>query len=368
MQKKVKNVLISLDIEGRGIVNNDSTEQKWVFLKEKGESSHHLFSKDNNVSYSKKNFYYDENGKLLYKIKISEGCMKKTIFNEDMITQTPNIAHHDALLYSFIASPMSLVRGYMFANKTDTLKRSGALTLTDAEQTSSNLSYLETFTKSGPKTDDSKGKDEKETSFFKKETVGEIKYTAKGDIDVMALQFVSCDPIFDRYSFNPDKYELFSNFINKRIPNYDGKLGFYKQKTSFIEIPEEGILLSNENVVFLVKDALKKILKMNIKRSSAYAKVETLRIKLVTDTLTDTFSNENGWITLKTESDIDNLNFDVEDFYEELDLEKAKALRESLIESAKAIKEKADKDREESIILKREEKEKQKLLKANKSE
>ncbi|MFW6272243.1 MAG: hypothetical protein ACOC2U_00470 [bacterium] len=330
---KTKNVLFKVEMSGHGIVNYDSNDQKYVLknthLRNVGGHS--------NVSYAKKNLYIDDDGNTTYKVKISSDALKNNMFRHDVIAQTPNIAHHDALLYSYIASPLSLVRGYLFANKSETVKRKGAITMSSAEQTCNAMSKIEVFSRSGEKQTNDGSSDKSDNSFYSKETIGDVKYQSMGNIDLMSLQFVSCDSIFDRYSFNPDKYHLYKQFLAQKLPGFDSDLGYYQLKNTSIDIPEYGVLLSEENVVTLIKDALKKIFNINIKKKDAFAKVETLKIKLVNNPTEDTFSNEDGWMEITSEEDIDNLDFDPYMFYEITDTEDAKNKRQEIKDEMKRI-------------------------------
>ena len=136
--KKVKNVLFRTKIKGNGVVNFDSSEQKFMF---NSTDLHNMKTRHDNVSFAKKKFY-KEDDKLTYKLSISSDCLRHDIFKEDVLVQSPNVLNSKHVLYSFIASPASLLRGYLFANQTETLKRKGALTITDAEQTCNAVSYI----------------------------------------------------------------------------------------------------------------------------------------------------------------------------------------------------------------------------------
>ena len=265
------------------------------------------------------------------------------MYKKDIFAQSPNITHHDSILYSYIASPTSLVRGYMFANKEETVKRKSALSMSDAEQTCMAMSQLETFSKSGEKTLNSEDSDKSDNTFFKQETVGEIKYESIGNIDLMALQFASSSQVFDRYSFNPEKFELFKEFLQTKMPNFNSELGYYQIKNSTINIPEYGFMLSNENVLFLVKETLSRFIKLEIKRRGGYASISGLQIKLVTNPTINTFNEKDGWINIKSQKDIDDLNFETEEFYELCDLKKTEEIMEKVKEKVKLLKQK-DKD------------------------
>lgn len=349
---KIKNILFKADLIGKGIVNMDSGDQKWIFDQESG--SHLNLGKDKqfkNLSFAKKNFYRNDDGKLIYKLKISSDCLKNNMFSSDVLSQSPKITYEDAVLYSYIASPMSLIRGYLFANKKETLKRSGALTICDAEQTCNAVSTMEFFSKSGEKTSNDGESDKSDTTIYKKETVGDISYSTIGNVDLMKLQFISADQVFDRYGFNPDKFSMYKSFLSLRLKNFNSELGYYGIKDSALDIPEFGIKLSNENITELVKETLKKLISINIKRKGSFAKVSSLKIKLVFDPLKDTFSSKDNWIEIKSIEDIDNLSFEIEDFYTKVNIDEAKKLRENIENSLKeeqkkekeSIKEKKDK-------------------------
>lgn len=337
---KTKSVLVKLQLQGKGIVNMDTNEQKWMFSKNNNNGvAHRLFSGHNNVNYAKKNFYRDPEGNLTYKIKMSSECIKKAMFESEYVAQTNNITHNDVILNSFIASPMSHIRGYMFPDKVAT-KRKGALTLSDAEQTNNAVSYLEVSSKSGGKTDESKSDDTSEANFYYHENVGDISYEATGSISLPALQFVSCDQIYDRYCFNPDHYPLYRKFMEQNFEGFDSDLGYFQMKGSSIDIPEYGYKMKDEHVVGLVKETLKKLLTTEVKRKNAFSSTSGLYIKLVNDPITDTMESETGWIRIETLSDIENLTFEVEEFYVETNLEESIRLRDEIVDAMKTSKKK----------------------------
>ena len=320
---KVKNVLIKLDLVGNGIVNFDSPEQKFMF---NGSKLHNMKTGYNNVNYAKKNFYKDEEGNLSYKLKISSNCLRHEIFNKDILAHSSNIIHHPHLLNSYIASPVSILRGYTEGEKGgDNIKRKSPLSISSAEQTNNSISYLELQTRSGEKNQDP---NEVDNTLFKKESVGTIEYSTIGNIDLMYLQFISCDQVFDRYSFNPDYYEIYKGFLKTHLPMFDSELGYYQLATSVIEIPEYGIKLNNETIVELVKGALSRILQINIMRANGFAKTSKLEYKLVYDVIEDNFNSEDGWVTVNSMKDIESLNFEVQDFYVQEDTQKAIEKRE----------------------------------------
>lgn len=339
--KKIKNLLIKLNLEGVGVVNYDNIDQKKVLW-----NTHLRVDKDSkNVSFAKKVFYEEFDGektKTSYKLKISDDAILKNAFRYDYVSPNPNIGHSTSLLYAYIASPISIIKGYLFPVKdSDNLKRKGSFKLGAAIQTCNAKSTMEFFSRSGEKKMNDGSDDSSDTTIFSKETVGEIKYTANGNIDLMSLQFISADSIFDRYEINPDYFKIYKEFLSKKMPNFKSELGYYQLKNSSIEIPEYGILLSNENVNFLVKETLKRLLNINITRKGAYANTSSLMIKLVNDPIIDKIDDDNNWIEIKNEKDINNLNIDFEYFYEKVDDDKSEKDRAEFVSLVKKAKEEA---------------------------
>lgn len=236
---------------------------------------------------------------------------------------------NDDLLTGFIASPMALLRGYLFATKKSTIKHKGALTITSAEQTSNGRSKLETFTKSGEKT---------ENSLFSKETIGDITYEASGFLNVQELQFLGCDATFDRYGLNPDYFETYKTMFSNRHSSYDGELGYYQLKNSDVRIPEYGVKISNDMVVYLTKWMLERIKSYHVLKNDAYARTAKLEYRYITDGVNH---NANPWTEINSHDDINNISFVVDERYVAVDFDEAKELRDQIDEVK--LKETADK-------------------------
>lgn len=342
--KNVKTILLKVELKGNGIVNFDSGDQKYLWNKNASDNGQEKSLYDN-VSFAKKR-WYKENGKTTHKIIISSNCLRHNIFSDDVLFQSPNIMNNKNLLYSMIGSPGSLLRGYLFTQKDVTsIHRSSVLNITDAQQTNEAISSIETFARSGEKVSDENKSD---TSFFKKESIGDITYEALGSIDLMQLQFISCDEIFDRLAFNPDDFEEYKKSMVTRFPDFNPTLGFYQIKNSVIELPEYGIKLSKENTVSLTKELLTRILNTNIRTSGAYAEVVKVSYKLVFDAFENKMSNKDGWVEIDQKS-INDLDFEPQDYYVEYNSETASELRKSLIEISRLKKEKNKEDAEAKV-------------------
>lgn len=333
--KKVKNILFRVDLSGYGVVNYDGPEQKFILR----HCPTAQWSTTDNVKYAKKVFFHDENGNLDYKLKISAGALTKAIFGGEIPFQSPNVVHADNILYSYIGSPAALLRGYMFTPKSGTLNRKHAANITDAIQVCNAKSYLEMFSKSGEKTN---------TSLFSKETIGDIKYKATGNLDIMELQFLSTSSVFDRKAMDPDCFNLFKIFLSSRLKNFKSNLSEYTIKNSVCEIPEQGVLFSSENVNQMVNEYFLNLLSMRIDMKGAYVKIDKVEYKLVYDVLEDIMESEDGWQTLTK----DGLKkFDIEIFYEEVSKEKSEQytldIKAGKLKEEK-LKEVAEKNKEEN--------------------
>ncbi len=202
------------------------------------------------------------------------------------------------------------------------LKKTSSLVITDAEQISETIPNMEILVTGGEKNSN---------SLFNKETCGDIKYHAYGFVSLFELQFISMDIIKDRFFINADDVEYFKNVVNRYLPEPVTSNGFdyYRLKNSADTTPENGILFSNENIKYYVKDLFKRILQLRLKGGScAYADLSKLKIKYVYDPIVDTKNNPDGWIEIKTFEDIDNLNFESEIYYTEV--ENGKELRSEI--------------------------------------
>lgn len=342
---KVKHINLEFEMKGKGIVNYDSKGQKHIWIAKTEEVKNtKMVNIHGNCLYSKKAYFRRENGMLDYKVKISSEALRKAIFGEDAIATNSSISAHKTLLNSFIGSVMGLTRGYVFTTK-EQIKRKSPLTITPAIQTCNSESFFEICTKSGEKTlNKSKAKKDKDqstensndTSLFNRETIGDIKYSGEGFIDLVGLGFISADPIFDRCAFNADDYELLEQFLEKNIPNFKGQLGYHKLKTASVEEAEYGVSLSEENVLFLVKEILKRIASLRINRGGAYAELTHLKVELVIDPLD---KSKNIKIDINGLEDIENLDFSPDSFYKLVEgdqvLEARKKIKEALMESNK---------------------------------
>jgi len=335
--------------KGHGAVNYDSSEnQSALIAAHKWEKSvGHLVDHNNNVSLAKKVFYFDENGDFAYNLKVSTECVKKSITGGSV---NQSIMADNVELYNWIMSPMSILSGFLFANKNKniSLKKKSAVTITPFVECGNAVSHLE-FHSSGTgekrKTADANVTD---NSIHKKESIGETQYTSVGKIDVQELSFMSGDESFDRKAFDSDNINLILNVLEKNgeKPSY----GYFSKiipsfffKTNYIGIPELGIRFSDDFVKNIIREFFARLLSSSIRKGDALFEIDSLEIKLVTNIIDQRIDDEEGWVKLGSLNDVVALDFEVPDVYQLQDFEKTKYARELLSKNFQAMMQKPKK-------------------------
>jgi len=296
----IKSIEIKVEIEGQGIVNFDSVNQKWLWGRQ--EDVEKII--DNNVTFGKGRYYSvtDSNGKvktdqygkvILTKVPvISADCIRHSMYEDNMPVHLPNIMHDKTLLLKAVATPAFLERGYMFAMAGETSwRRTSAFKCSYAKAVEHSVSSLETFANSQAKT---ASEETAGTSFFKREVRGEMKYELSGAIDLSELGFISLSDIHDRMNFNPDFAAIFADHLSKKMGSEVSSPAYYNKEHNVYEIPELGIKLTEEQVKFLSLDILKRLARFNLAKTvTGWAKTKSVKIKLVTDVFDD-----SEWVTI----------------------------------------------------------------------
>jgi hypothetical protein len=308
-----KNIAFKIRFEGSGILNYDaeSKEHKDIMY------GNNFSEKNNdNSKFAKKQFFFDKDGKLEYKIKISSNSVRHNLF-KDTYAINPAVFHTEAILMDFIASSSGLLRGWVFT-KADTggFKRDTAVVITDLVQVCNAKSHMDFHSNSGYKT---------KNSIFKKETIGHTVYEAKGYIKIDSLQFLSLDNCYDRNSMDGDLFPLFEKIIKmeSRFPQFSDKPKPYKLKDGVGSLSEYGVLFSNDFQNYLVRTFFGKLSNLKMSRgANAFGEVTSLKIKEL-DSDNYKFISEDGWV----DYDADYKDFDFHSYYEETDLEEYRKFR-----------------------------------------
>ena len=290
--KNVRSIQFELTLNGEGCVNFDSAEQleflNSVGIVRYGDPSFYNGGKAlSNILFAKKNFRLTDDSKCEFHVKVSSECLRNAIFKEGMPAQSPTIMNIPHVLYSAIAHPDSLIRGYLYTDKKGTLKKKSPLYITDAEEIGPwRRSVITDFhSRSGQKdSNEGKGKeDAKDNSIYKIENVGAVTYLAKGGIDVQELGFISADPLYDRAAVNVDggaNETIYLDVLSKNLQIEKPKFKLYYLNNAYTadEWAERGILLGSEAVNTLINRTLKNILNISIIRRNAFLKTASLKL------------------------------------------------------------------------------------------
>lgn len=338
--KNAKRIDFRFTIKGTGVVNFDDSDQKYMYLHSNFNNAENTSNRrlwpgeKNNVNYAKKNFTIDADGSLNFKLKISDNCLRNAIFEKDAVAHHSGISHFDKLLYNYLGSPGTVLRGYFLTKGKgqSSINRKAPLFITYAEQTNNAVSHIEVHTKSGEK---DMRIEKKDNSIFSVETVGEIEYAGHGSINLQELQFLSADQQFGRLGFDPDKFGLFATAMKRYFPNFQSELKYFLLKTSVIELPEQGALFSNDEVIELVRNFFNRLLYLDIVRRTGRATMSTLEYRIINDPIEAMQNPNQGWKKLTSQSDIDNIKFTVEPSYVEFDKKTAQQTINSMKENRK---------------------------------
>ena len=122
------------------------------------------------------------------------------------------------------------------------------------------------------------------------------------------------------------------------MPNLDTKTGYFQIKDSVFEQPEYGVHFSDENVVFFVKQFFKDLRSFNMMKARAFAQITSVKYKLVYDSTVDLINDEDGWVEIKNEDDVDIIDFVPETYYVERDENSVEEMKEELRKSVEANK------------------------------
>lgn len=391
----MKSILLDIKFKGNGIVNFDDNSRPLQIMKNLGLTvkGDNINNKNNKIAKhhyekigTKTNSYGEVEDVYGYKIIVSSDCLRHGIFGRVPSTE---ILYNDKVMLNYLTSEVALCRGYLFLSDKYQYKKSSPLTITNAEQEDINTEInLQTHSVEGAKKDDKTGNDENsvnnseddeksKANYYMVETIGEKTYHSRGKINLSELMFISADCKFDRLAVEPDF--VFNGQYQKMLKNHYGdianaKVGYWQLKSEFAPVvnAEYGVLLNNELVEHMVKRTLHRILNMEINRATATFNVETLRIKFVNNIFTDTYDNEEGWITITSDTDIDELNgIYPDDFYCEVTedefKEHYKVVEKEKIEEKKRKEIKKAKEEENKTKAKanREKKAKEKTEKEN---
>ena len=297
--KNIKAILVRATMSGNGVVQFDSKEQKFAH----NSSEALVKTRNNNVNYGKACFrqigVHPETGRprISKTLKISADGIRHAIHVEEHPFHTPNVGISPAFRIPYLANLGTIQRGYMI---TDTEERKkSAYTVTSAIEVGGAIPVLEFFCRSGAKdknaNTDEEGRvvaktedDGKDTTLFSRETTGATRYTFTAAIDVAELGFFSLSSLADRRAVIDSGVEAFSKALSANLGSEVPAPAYFIKEGCAYQIPEKGILLTDDQVKLLILDLLQKMARVSINKSqSGFAQVDSLHIKCVVNPLLD---------------------------------------------------------------------------------
>ncbi len=329
--KTLKGISFRATFSGTGCVNFDSDEQVnelYGMKLLKGKTY-------NNVKFAKKIYRKNGDGSWNFKYKVSSEKLRHEMFKLEMPYDSQNKRGDDFTYYRAIATPALVSRGYM-STEDVTLKKKSPLGIEDAIEVGEfrDVISFDFHSRSGAKKVKEEDDEKSDTSIYKTENVGKNKYVSEGFIDMQELQFLSADPSYDRMGIDVDggvNETTYLNALNRNFPSKEKKFGYYYIKNAITEDEwaEYGILLTNDDVDFLVKYLLKKILNIHAYGAGATFNIEKLEIS---------FDYGETYREIKL-NELNDYYFDVICKYQEASADKIRANRAKMEEIAAKKKE-----------------------------
>ena len=268
----IKSVDFAIKAEGFGVVNWNGSASLYSHQAEKYVDNH-LLPKLRGIDMLRVKGFGDIDDKA--KLYISQNCVKSEIFRSFTYgLKEVSLSNVDEVLQSLVG----LVRGYVIAEGSTSLKRKSPLFLEDfVAEEGTKLNYAQ-FSQSAARN---------ETSIFSKHTVGEVKYTAFGSINIEDLQFLPLEDSLGRSCYREVITEDEGHSLAEAITSYLKTLDFdgvkspeavfannYVRINAVSKAGEAGILLNDDAISLLVEEVLSLIRDLYISRSRAYVEVK----------------------------------------------------------------------------------------------
>lgn len=373
---KIRSIQFEGTMKGKGIINFDSPSQSYTFKQYRKTWYDCLDNK--NVKLAKHHYYGtpkkvngdEEKSDCRSPVSDSADALRHYIFENDIPFQNPNVQFSDHLMYMLVGSVPMQLRGYMFASHNPPIKRKSGICITDAEQISDAMSSIEAGSSSGPKGSSDgtikKPGDSGELSLYYRETIGEAVYAFSGAVDIRELQFISTSQVFDRQAINPDKENIFRTNLGNQFGSEVPGIKYYQVIDSAMQVPEQGILLTEDQINFMVKYFFRRLLGYNVQKAKAYRKLDTLKIRLITDPLDPQtepeiiLRNETG---LVGEPVFNSKEFEI--FYKDISDDQAKGFFSEMVVK-KEIHDKSQQAKKEAKKLVKEEAKNKREMEKNK--
>ena len=260
-KQNVKYIDINVTLRGRGILNFDSTTKRknsYEMNNQFGMYNKWLVSNgflkipfSENLKFSKAN-YYEEVDKPVVRIpKLSGDWIRHQLFLASTPKNNSNVTLSDVTLLESIVHPDNIIRGYChMLPDNGTIKRKSGVDVSDAELSNGAIPTLDIQSTSGARNDN---------SMFYRENIGDAEWKFKLVINLNELKFISMSDIYDRRAVKKEFEDAYVKRLNEFFETTDIVPNYYYTRGGTNNIPEYGILLSDDQTRQLVNRILKNI-------------------------------------------------------------------------------------------------------------
>jgi hypothetical protein len=302
MKKTIKSFVVKVILRGHGVVQFDGKDQKYAHNKSKNVP---VKAKYDNVSFAKAHFVdigadKDGNRIIMKFLELSANGIRHATHFKEHPFHTPNIGVHDAYRIPYLANIGTQQRGYLITGTNE--RRKSCYAVTAAKEISGATPVLEFYSRSGAKdSNENKVSDEdaNDTTIHSRDSVGDTVYACTLLIDPIELGFISLSELQDRRALLPESEKIFRAAFGANLGSDVRASSYYVKKDSAYQIPEHGILLTEDQVKFMVADLFRKVASIDIRKSqNGYAKTYEVKVKAVFDPLVDLETSETGWHTI----------------------------------------------------------------------
>ncbi len=275
----IKSVDILIEADGHGIINWNGSFK--IYNSTAGQYvENHTLPKLRGVDPTRIKYFSDLEKSRVY---VSQNCVRHYLFRNDSFgLKSVNLNNVDEVLCSLTG----LLRGFVIAEGSTSLKRKSALLLEDFlsvpnEKDNHQLNY-EQFSKSGERN---------ETSIHSRHTTGDIKYRSFASINIEDLQFIPLEDSLNRSAFRETVSSKDGQDLAEKMTQYLKELDFDGQKNPQAEFHinyrrinaispegEAGILLNQDAIDLLIQEFIERLESLHITQGRGRLTVTNLHV------------------------------------------------------------------------------------------
>lgn len=355
--KNIKAIIVKATMEGHGVVQFDGSSKvsgRRSSLSYAHSSCKSTLVRDADIigtsTFAKASFSSSKDADgcdiIIRSLKISGDCLRHAIHVEEHPFHTLNIAHSDLHKVVFLSNIGTQQRGYLIPNTGE--RKKSSYCITSAKEVGGAIPVLEQHSRSGEKKVAESESDAKDTTAFGRESVGDTTYELTMYIDPSEMGMISLSDLQDRRALVDCLVPAFRERLSANLGSAVPEPAYFVKTASAYQIPERGILLTQDQARLMVVDLLRKVASVYINKSqTGYAKVTGLKIKAIVDPLVDV-DDGTGFIAIKQDGhpfDAGVLSSYLESFvqsYTMCDQEKARKELKDFEEAIKAAKKLAE--------------------------